>query len=257
MRESQYVEPYLSANARRGPLRGFTISTYLARVLRGRARGYGASYEDALRLAIVRRVDAGQVIALPSAGGGTAYHRVADLAWPISVPALKLRRAYDAPQSEPAAIDCAFHGRRHALSWSGNAELRVRESDVAALTAFLARLRPDALHAASVTLASPEDIPAALSRPLSQLLLDIARLLADAPDRSVPDSLLRDLLDNDSHRCGAGLAAALLHARDCLHADAIIRAVETEIVATGRVAYALRSAADPAWVTLRALEAAP
>jgi hypothetical protein len=52
------------------------------------------------------------------------------------------------------------------------------------------------------------------------------------------------------------LAAALLHAQDCLQASAIARAVTGEIRATGRVAHALRSAADPAWVALRALETA-
>jgi hypothetical protein len=234
MRESQYVEPYLSANARRGPLRGLTVNTYLAYVLGGRARRYAASYAVALRRALRWRVQAGEVICLPSAGRRNAYHRIADLPWPLAVPLEWWLRRNPTVRLE---IDCTHHLRRCGI---GSVSCR-QVLDVCAINeAFCQKM----LAKRTITLECPQG-PSDPAAAVAPLLREAAQALAKGPDEPMR-----------TDAAVIGRAAALLHARDCLHADAIIRAVTAEIISTGRVAYALRSAADPAWVLARALETA-
>jgi hypothetical protein len=241
MRESQYVDDYLDTTARAGPLNGIAVSSYLNRVLRGRAKRYTGSYSNALHRALYRRVADGEVIRLPSMDGGTAYHRIADIRWPITVPLNKWLEAQTA--CVPIEIHCSHHLRRHEIGFMSWWEIEA----VLALTDPLHRT----MQTRAITLQCPQGPGDPSSTLFASLLLEAARALAAQPDEPVSRSVsLADV------RRPLGLAAALLHAQDCLQAEAIVRAVTAEIRATGRVVHALRSAADPAWVALRALETA-
>ncbi len=76
MNESQYIEPYLDKTA--DPGTRWTPGTYLSYTLAGKAKGYSAHYATALMRAIRRREAAGEVIAVPSKGGSTAWIRKED-----------------------------------------------------------------------------------------------------------------------------------------------------------------------------------
>ena len=66
-RESQYADNYIDS--------GYTIGTYLAYQLRGKAAKYGAGYYRALCRAMTARQSAGTAFAGPSVSGtGTAYY---------------------------------------------------------------------------------------------------------------------------------------------------------------------------------------
>lgn len=71
MRESQYIDDYLAHDGR------YTVGTFLAYTLRGRAKLYAGRYKSALENAIARRIRAGTVEPCRSVGGMTAYRRVA------------------------------------------------------------------------------------------------------------------------------------------------------------------------------------
>ena len=78
MRESQYIETYLSTAA--DPATRWTPETYLAYTLRGDARSrWSSGYSRALMRAIGRRMNAGTVTGVRSKGGAVAYIRVSDL----------------------------------------------------------------------------------------------------------------------------------------------------------------------------------
>ncbi len=66
MIESQYIDDYIDS--------GYTIGTFLAYRLRGRAKRYSDVYARALQRAVNRRIVAGRVIAGRSVGGRTAYY---------------------------------------------------------------------------------------------------------------------------------------------------------------------------------------
>jgi hypothetical protein len=241
MRESQYVDDYLDTTARAGPLNGIAVSSYLNRVLRGRAKRYTGSYSNALHRALSRRVADGEVIRLPSMDGGTAYHRIADIRWPITVPLKKWLEAQ--PPCVPVEIHCSHHLRRHEIGFISWWEIEA----VLALTDPLHRT----MQTRAITLQRPQGPGDSSSTLFASLLLEAAREIAAPPD---VESVFPRSLSASSRPLG--LAAALLHAQDCLQASAIARAVTAEIETTGRVSHALRSAADPAWVALRALETA-
>jgi hypothetical protein len=260
MRESRHVEPYLDTNARRrplevvsissclngildtnarrGPLKGVSISSYLNGFPRGHAKRYAAAVQHALEC----RAAAGEVVRLPSIGASTAYHRVSDLPWPLTIPMGRWLSAHSHVRF-PLEIDCSLHLRRHEIATSHGWEV----------TAILGS--PDARDndALTITLHRPQG-PGDPSHPvLASLLTGAARELAARPDDEAPDASRARWRKSYSPAI-LGWAAALMHARDCLEAAAIARAVSAEIERTGRVTHALRSAADPAWVALRALE---
>jgi hypothetical protein len=171
------------------------------------------------------------LVLLPSGDGRAQHLRANHIQWPITVPLLELRRAHLAPSSEPLSIDCALHGRSHRLA------IRLTERNVAALAALLASARPDMTHTLTVTLSGPEDIGPAAHRDLLPTFLDIARLLAEVPaDRPAPSHLL----GSPSVCRAVGLAAALLHARDCVTAHAATETVSREVKRSRRPAAALR-----------------
>jgi hypothetical protein len=247
MRESTHVEPYLDTNAQRGPLKGVSISSYLngIGILRGRAKRYVASYSSALRRALHRRVTDGEVIRLPSVGGSTAYHRVSDLPWPLTIPAGRWLLAHSHVRF-PVEIDCSLHLRRH--------EIAALEGWEVSMILGLLDTRDD--DDRTITLPHPLG-PGDPSHPvLASLLVGTARELAARPDDETSD-VGRAQWSNSHAPATLGWVAALMHARDCLEAAAIARAVSAEIERTGRVSHALRAATDPAWVALRALEAPP
>jgi hypothetical protein len=69
MKESQYIEAYLSSEKR------YTLSTFLKYQLGGKAKQYAGKYELALWRAIKRRIDSGEVEPCRSVNGGEAYRR--------------------------------------------------------------------------------------------------------------------------------------------------------------------------------------
>lgn len=75
--ESQYADDYLDVNARRGEDHGYTIGTYLAHRLSGKAKKYGAGYQRALQNAMKKRVLAGTAYQGTSERGGVAYYPIA------------------------------------------------------------------------------------------------------------------------------------------------------------------------------------
>jgi hypothetical protein len=239
MRESPYVSDYLKANADRGPGKGITVGCYLIQLPRGRAQEYYLPYWRVLRSALERRVEAGEVVRLPSARGGTAYHSVGDLPWPL-IFRLKLWLQAQQEVTVPLEIDCRHHLRRHEIG-------AVSGKEVLDIWTINKALR-ETLGKRTVTLTRPQGPGDPAVPVLASLLLDAARALAAQPDQPIKSGRLSGVL------CNLGLAAALLHARTCSEAEVIIRVVEAEITATGRVAHALRSAADPGWVAARALE---
>jgi hypothetical protein len=171
------------------------------------------------------------LVVLPSGDGRAQHLRASHIQWPITVPLLELRRVHLAPSSEPLRIDCVLHGRRHLLA------MRVTERNVAALAALLASARPEMTRALTVTLSGPEDIARVACQRLLPTFLHIARLLAKAPaDQPVPSHLL----DSPSACRAVGLAAALLHARDCVTAHAATETVSREVKRSRRPAAALR-----------------
>jgi hypothetical protein len=252
MREPRLVELYLDANAGREPCRGVGAGSYLEEILGEHDSDCWDSHLRSLLCALERRAAEGEVIRLPSAeskalhfparGRHAAYHKAADLTWPITLPLMSWAEA-QGDAAVPVEIDCAHHLRRCKIGiLSGWEVLIVCEAD---------ETIQKILNARAITLERPQGPGDPAAPALRSLLAEAAQMLATQPDTPI-----RAAVHPDSVRHPVGLAAAALHARDCLHADAIIRAVETEIAATGRVAYALRSAADPAWVALRALETA-
>lgn len=70
VKESQYVDQYLDGAA-------YTVDTFLAYSLRGKASLWRSCYRRALMTALERRVKAGTVAAARSLHGGVAYRRVA------------------------------------------------------------------------------------------------------------------------------------------------------------------------------------
>jgi hypothetical protein len=54
MRNSQYLEDYLECNDERGEGKGLTIGSYLAGVLRGKAKQYSSGYHRALEASCKR-----------------------------------------------------------------------------------------------------------------------------------------------------------------------------------------------------------
>jgi hypothetical protein len=73
MKNSQYLNNYLSGNASRGESNGLTIGSFLAYVLRGKAKKYSGHYVRALQNSCVR-VGAKQG---SSVRGGIAYYPAA------------------------------------------------------------------------------------------------------------------------------------------------------------------------------------
>ena len=71
---SQYTERYLAANGTESGT-GKTVGTYLAGVLRGRAKSYAGGYVRALINDLERRVDKGTVVLGPSIRNGQAYYK--------------------------------------------------------------------------------------------------------------------------------------------------------------------------------------
>lgn len=72
-RESRYVDEYLDATAR--PETRYTIGTFFAYRLRGKARQYSDRYARALEAALLRRVARGEVVPAQSVRGGRAFVR--------------------------------------------------------------------------------------------------------------------------------------------------------------------------------------
>ena len=70
-KESQYIDRYLEVAA----AHRYTPGTFLAYTLAGKAKRYGAGYTRALLRAINRRLSTGEVVAVRSAHGATAYVR--------------------------------------------------------------------------------------------------------------------------------------------------------------------------------------
>jgi hypothetical protein len=250
-REPECVKQYLDMNADRGPGRGLAAAWYLTRYLRANfpihVHRHHLECEEKLPDDLERRVEAGELVRLPSARGGAAYHRVGDLPWPLTFPLKPWLRAQQ-EAAVPLEIDCRHHLRRCEIgAVSGRDVLRA----CAVSGAFY-----ETLDGRAVTLECPHGPGDPAAPLLASLFLEAARALAEGPDEPVAVSaapIARAI----------GLAAALMHAQDCLHAQAIMRAVDAEALSrvvmgeierTGRVAYALRSAADPAWVAARALE---
>jgi hypothetical protein len=241
VRESQHVEPYLDTNAWCGALRGLTIGTYLDRVLRGIAEAEKAPRRDILagmERDIDRRVEGGEVCPLPAADWrhGIAYHRVADIRWPLVVP-LRWWLGHYLFLQVPLEIDCSHHLRRCGIG-------SVHGTYISRLVPLVDLRMLDV----AIAIPRPQQPGILLERIAQDVLLAATKALAERPDEPVSADA--------THVAVIGCAAALLHATNCLEAEAIMRAVKTEIERTGRVAYALRSAADPAWVLARALETA-
>lgn len=70
-KESQYTDDYLATNTARGMGNGLTVGTFLAYVLRGRAKEYKGRYETALINSLERRQG---VVKSKSARGGVAWY---------------------------------------------------------------------------------------------------------------------------------------------------------------------------------------
>jgi hypothetical protein len=262
VREPDCVDAYLDTTARFGPFRAPAPSTYLD-VIAHRRRRCGDL--QALRDRFELLANAGRVVRLPAEcsrwhlGDTVAYHRVGDVPWPLELTPqtwATAHRILTSGSGEPVTIDCALHGRRHRLSrhaFMGSLEEAwLVESQVAAMMTVLEDMRPETVRS-MLTIAGPGDLARVATQPMPPLLADIARLIMEAPEPA-PRWMSRHPFP---HHSTVAIAAALLHARDCLHADAIIRAVEKELFATWRLDHTLHAAADPGWVTLRALEAAP
>jgi hypothetical protein len=69
---------------------------------------------DGLSESDARQRVAGEVVRLPSVGGGTASHRVAGLEWPITPPLKPWARAQETARV-PVEIDCSHHLQRHEI----------------------------------------------------------------------------------------------------------------------------------------------
>jgi hypothetical protein len=242
MTESPHLDDYLNTIARRGPLRGLTARSYLHKILADQSARHGIACERALLRDLERGVFTGEIIRLPARGGGTAYHRIADIRWPIAIPLMPWLREHSTA-CVPLEIRCAHHLMRHEIGFVSGWEVRVvfTQTD---------RLRRT-LNTRATTLQRPRGREDPAVPTLRSLLLQAALELAAPSD----DEPVSPFVDVEQAARPIGLAAALLHARDCLHAEAISRAVRAEIKTTRRVSHALRSAADPAWVALQALEA--
>ena len=70
MKDSQYLNSYLSGNEARGLGKGLTVQTFLAYRLRGKAKRYADKYVRALQNSLVRAC----AVKGKSAGGRTAYY---------------------------------------------------------------------------------------------------------------------------------------------------------------------------------------
>lgn len=74
MKESQYVDEYLRTNTEKGVGDGVTISSFLNRKLRGKAKKYSTHYHRSLKAACDRRVVEGTAVFGPSVMFGIAYY---------------------------------------------------------------------------------------------------------------------------------------------------------------------------------------
>jgi len=72
---SQYTDAYLNENHNRGMNKGLTCQSFLAGVLKGRAKSYSKNYLKALERDLQNCISEGSVIPSTSAKGGTAYYR--------------------------------------------------------------------------------------------------------------------------------------------------------------------------------------
>jgi hypothetical protein len=73
-RESQYSADYLTTNATKGPGKGITTGTYIAYVVRGRARNYSGRYVRALDNSMGRAEAEGRAVRGTSAGGCVCWY---------------------------------------------------------------------------------------------------------------------------------------------------------------------------------------
>jgi hypothetical protein len=74
MKTSQYLNDYLAGNRSRGNGNGLTIGSYLACVLRGKAKQYSAHYHRALENSLRRAMADGACRIGASRMGKTAYY---------------------------------------------------------------------------------------------------------------------------------------------------------------------------------------
>jgi hypothetical protein len=242
MTESPHLDDYLNTTARRGPLRGITVGSYLEGLSDQTAHD-DVSSAKVLLYDLERGILRGEIIRLPTPAGGIAYHRVLDIRWPLAAPLEKWLQAQTTAYV-PLEIHCSHHMMRHEIP-------PVSGWEVWAVFTHVDRLRAT-LATRTITLQRPQEPEDPAVPVLRSLLVEAARELATPPDDE-PASLFASIRPAVRPLC---LAAALLHAQDCLHAEAISRAVRAEIKTTRRVSHALRAATDPAWVALRALETA-
>lgn len=91
---SQYTNQYLAANAKKGDGNGFTVQTFLAYTLKGKAKQYSAGYVRALENDLEERRREGEAYRSSSCRGGVAYY-------PASCPTLESK----------IAVATAFTGR--------------------------------------------------------------------------------------------------------------------------------------------------
>lgn len=74
MKNSQYLNDYLDSNRSRGNGNGLTVGSYLAYVLRGKAKEYSGHYKRALENSLRRAVSNGDCRIGSSRMGRTAYY---------------------------------------------------------------------------------------------------------------------------------------------------------------------------------------
>lgn len=75
MKNSQYLNDYLSSNTSRGDGKGLTIQSYLQYQLGGKAKKYSLGYVIALQNSVDREVSEGRAEVGKSFGGRIAYYR--------------------------------------------------------------------------------------------------------------------------------------------------------------------------------------
>ena len=105
---SQYTKNYLQTNAEKGDGNGFTVQTFLAYTLKGKAKEYCSSYVRALENDLEDLRRKGDVYRSSSCRGGVAYY-------PASCPTLgelnARARGIEAVRVN-AAISAACEGRQ-------------------------------------------------------------------------------------------------------------------------------------------------
>jgi hypothetical protein len=246
-----HVQRYLDDNARRGPLYGRSVCSYLVRALPPRSGADCVRILRDMERTLECRAASGEVIPLPAGSGETAYHRTADIRWPVTVPAGAWLRVHERRHTRAHLhIDCPLHGRERIGTVCG--------SCVAAALS-LTRDLGAALETRTIVLDRPRRPSTSWGSALAALLLEAAQEIAARPSEPMEDDDSSPLpldVTIGLARPALARAAAAIHAQDCLHAKAVIQAVEFEIGMTGRAAEALRSAADLSWVALRVLETA-